>query len=434
MKRGWIVIVLLILVNVTSYAEDNADLWTLARCQQSAIANSNRLMVSSLAIERANADLREALAEQKGSFEFSATATHISEVMEMELNLPLPPGTPSPTIKFGDGNSIDMQTAVRVPLYTGGALTARGNAMRYGVKSAERQAVVDTLDVKLQVETAYWMTVGAMAKVNALRQSLQRLERHKSEIDTLIILGAATHEMLPVVESKILQVNGTLSTAYAEVETAKLNLGMIVGKSGELITPETSFESTIKNDSVNDPFTQSRPELLTIDARISQAEAASGIAKASYLPSLGFVFAYHYAKPGINAVANDWMGYYNTGLNVSWTIWDWKARHNRSARADIIERELALRKSEIEDALLTREKSSNRRYTAAIEVEEFATNRVMKEKERLSLLRARYKLGAATESELLDVEDDLTSAETELIEAKVKCQITKAEFQRATSH
>lgn len=434
MKTAWFVIVLLFFSSITGYTGENADLWTLRRCQQSAIAYSNRLALSSLAIERANADHREALAEQKGSFEFSATAAHISEVMEMELKLPLPPGTPSPTIKFGDGNSIDFQATAKVPIFTGGAMTARGEAMEWGVKSAERQAVVDTLDIKFQVEAAYWMTVGAIAKFDALRQSMQRLERHKSEIDTLILLGAASHEMILSVESKILQVKGALSTANAEVETAKLNLGMIVGRSGEPITPETSFASTSESNSEGRTGIPNKPELLTIDARISQAKAASGIIRASYLPTVGLVFAYHYAKPGINAVANEWMGYYNTGLNVSWTIWDWKARQNRSAKANIVERELALRKNEIKDALLTREESSSRRYNAAIKVEELATSRVMKEKERLSLLRARYQLGAGTESELLDVEDDLRSAETELVEAKVKCQLSKAEFQRAMAH
>lgn len=422
------------LLAVKSSSAENNNVWTLERCIEQALANSTQIAQSELNLQKADAELQEILAEKKGSAEFSATAGHVSETMEMELNIPLPGGT-MPKIKFGDGNSVDFQVIGRLPLYTGGALNARRNASQYNLKAHEYQSAADTLDLIFQIEIAYWQAAGALLKESSLQQSRLRLERHKDELVKSIKIGVGSPEMLLNVEGRILQVKSALSAVLAEVETAKLNLGAVIGKPGVMITPKGELPA-LRNTAVDEgtnsvTIDNNRPEMRTIDAKLEQAKAAGKVVRASYLPSVGLVFAYHYAKPGINQVKNDWMSYYQAGMSVSWTIWDWGLRDNRVDKSRMFEREIELRRRDIEEKLTTRCAASLQRLKAATIAEEFAAELVHVEHQRQEMLQVRYELGAATETELLDGEDDLTVAVTSYAEARIKSRIAEAEYRRA---
>ena len=73
------------------------------------------------------------------------------------------------------------------------------------------------------------------------------------------------------------------------------------------------------------------PEVAAVDARIEQSGHLARASRGTLLPSLSGNAAWHYAKPGVDVIANDWMDYYTLGLTASWTLWDWQSRAQRVA-------------------------------------------------------------------------------------------------------
>jgi outer membrane protein len=406
--------------------------WTLRRCEEAAVAHSYLLERSAIGIDQASAEYRESAAVRSGSVNTGFNYGYISETMQMTLTSSTPSGPVSRTMNFGDGNSYDASISAQLPLYTGGALRYRSEAAKLGVEAARLSLALDTVQVLYQVRNAYWLASGARTRLDVAGSAVTRLERHVKDLTTALSLGAATEEMIRLVESRLASARASMATARGDYQMALTALGSLVGDAVSELPPIDAGNSNL-HQPLSEGIDPTRPEKVLIGIRLKQAEVYTKVVKAAYLPGLYGSTALHYARPGVDAIANDWTGYFTAGLSLSWNAWDWGARDARTDKARALERILKVQNREIEENLSTAISISIEKVSTSQRALQFTIQKQQAEAARVELIRQRLAHGAATRIELLDAEDDLDIADLEIAGAVIKCRLAETELLRANA-
>ena len=408
-------------------AQDAAVPWTLDRCLDAALTNSPQLEAGARRAAAAQADAAEASAARFGSLGATGAFSYVSETMSLNLKLPIP-GLTLPQIHFGDGRNYDLALVAQAPIYTGGALTERLRAARSGSESVELDQASDSAAIRYQLRRAFYVALAAQVKVETAAAGVERMQRHLSELERARQAGAASVEALITLQTGLRQAESALIAAKSEARAARLSLGNLVGCSGAEVQPDGDLEQSALTYEPDVSAWQDRPELKAFDARIAQAQHLSAVIRGSYYPTLSALAAYHYARPGINTVANEWMDYAVAGVNLTWTLWDFRSRQLRVEKSTAAARALEANRRQVQDALHTQSAATRSQLESAAEALGKARERVELQRQRLDLIEGRYRQGMATESELLDGEDDLRNTELDLARAQAAQRMAEVDL------
>jgi outer membrane protein TolC len=352
----------------------------------------------------------------------------------MKIKLPIP-GLTLPSIKFGDGNVYDLAATAKVPLFTGGTLAESSRASRSAYRASRQDYLTDSLKLLYDVRRAYYTAAGAQARADAALQSSQRLDRHYQDVLKAKEIGTMSDENRIQALARLRQTEQAVMTAEAAAKAARLALGNLVGQPDQQIMPTSDLQTGLGVDGDGDAIVPAqRPEVQSVNARIEQNQHLVRASQGSLWPMVSGNAVYHYAKPGIDALTNDWMNYYTVGVSATWTLWDWNSRAARIQQVKSSQRSLEARKQDLVNQLTTRRATMQENLAAARRVLDKAQDRADLERQRLALVEGRQKSGMATESDYLDAQDDLTEAETDLVTAQVQVRLAEADLLNASGY
>lgn len=165
-----------------------------------------------------------------------------------------------------------------------------------------------------------------------------------------------------------------------------------------------------------------------LDARIEQRNRLRRASIAGLLPNVGAAAAYHYAKPGVDMIENEWMDYYTLGVSMSWTLWDFHEARSRAKSQEVLARSLSATRSDVLKTFESRALTSLETRDAARPVESKLRERLQIETRRVEMLSNTLAAGLASESQWLDAQDDLTIAELEWISSVVALRLAEADY------
>jgi multidrug efflux system outer membrane protein len=320
--------------------------WSLERCRAEALAASHALSASAREVDRSAAAAAEARAARLPTLDFGASYLYTSETMS--LDLPVFDFLDMPGVRFGDGNAYDLKLQVSAPLFTGGALHHRARAWEAALAASERDLDAETLRLAHEVRRSYYVALGAGKQSEAARVAEGRLRRHVEVIETTLKAGGASEESRVQALARLRQAEQVRVRAEAAASVERINLGRLVGRPGEEIAPSDDFDaSLLEAGAASDTAVDARPEIAALTERIVQSDRMAKAARGAYYPALAAQAAYHHAKPGIDAIANEWMQYGNAGLTLSWPLWEWGARGDRVRQARATGRALEERRAEL---------------------------------------------------------------------------------------
>jgi len=401
---------------------------TLEECLVQAVERSPQLESSRAKMASSRASALMTGAERLPTLYAAGSASYISETMQLEF--PVSPLFPTGySVDFGDGKNYDTKLAVRAPLYTGGALSNRIKALGKEANASELDFSADSLKVLHLTRTAYYKSLSAAEAERAVRTALDRLKRHEKELEGSIEIGMAGEEERLSLLSRIREVEQQVASASSAAAAARLQLGQIVGKPGEEVFPNGGLE-TVPGVSFSETenLLKERPDVMAWETRRESAKNRTDALKGQWWPTVSAEAAYHYGKPGIDNITNDWMGYATVGVNLNWTIFDWKTRGYSIEGAKADERKIASAQRATLETWKTQVQSAQKFMDAAETRLKIAEDRLGLERRRYELIQGRYQQGQASENELLDAEDDLTSAEISLVQATADLRLTEADL------
>lgn len=157
-------------------------------------------------------------------------------------------------------------------------------------------------------------------------------------------------------------------------------------------------------------------------------------AAGSYRPAIDLQGGWHYGRPGIDAITNDWMNYGTVAVGLRWTLLDFGRRDGQVSGLRAATRALEHQRTDADRALRARLATARVQRDAAAQAERRAVERVDLQKRYGELVASRLDQGFATQREYLDAQDDLTLAEIDLATARAQLRGAEAELLAALGH
>jgi len=398
--------------------------WSLADCVQTALTVSPVLAGGRAQAEAAREGVSTAGAGRLPVVGLSGSSSYTTETMR--LNVPSLAGPHS--IAFGDGTSTDLMLGLRAPLFEGGKLQAKVLSARARWRASVADVAADSLDLRLQVRQAFYAALGSEAAARAASQGEARLRRHLAEIEANIAAGMASEEDHLQVLARLRRAEQTTVGSQAEAAARRYLLGRLVGRPGMQIHPLADLDVSLLTDDATSRPLNERPELRALDARLDATGHSVREASGSRWPAVDLEGGWHYGKPGIDPVTNQWMNYGTVAVNLRWTLFDFGSRRSRVMNLQAQGRALAAARDDVDDALRTRQANALTQVQAARMEADWSGQRLDLERQRLSLAHERWRQGHATESELLDAEDDVTLAAADQATAQARLRRAEAEL------
>ncbi len=427
--RFWIVALLLIGLAATSPAADSAKRWTLEECLRNAGKQPNRVRASEWQYRSAEAGWREERVARYGSVDATGTYSHSTDVQTLSIPISIP-GMKIPETKFGDGNVYDLAVTAKIPLFTGGALKYREQAARSGADAAQYDWKAEKASFAAEVRRAFYQVLAGEAALKIATNNRDKLLRHKGELEDAVTIGAVSREALIQNEVALKQAESSQIVAEGDLKAARIALCEItkIDESNAEFDGNLEMSLLTRFDSISVPTNDHRGEFAAMQHRVAQATWAANAVRGSWYPSVAAQATYHYAKPGVQMIKNEWMSYGVFGVSASWTMWDWFARDRRIEKARNSENALRFNNFELSRNLKTAAKVVFERLETAKRNLAVQSSRMESVQTRAGMVEERWKQGQATESEWQDAQDDVTQAHENVLSATVRLRLAEVEW------
>lgn len=407
----------------------------LTACLAHARAHAPSLAAAAAAGEEARAAAAEAAARRLPVVGASGGYQYTSEHMRQELVVGF--GLPTRVLEFGDGHVADVNVGVAIPVYTGGELERTAAAAAAGAAATDQRELAAGLDLDRGVRLAFSGALGRQAQVEAADLAVTRLSRHLANVDGARAAGAATGEAVLRARARLVQATQRQVAAVAARDSATLALGRLVGRPGNAVMPLGDVSSTLleageaRADADSLAGTTGgrdidRPDLVALAHEARRQRELAAAARGRLHPRVLADVRAHYARPGVNALANEWMGYGTAGISLDWPLWDGGARRDRARQADARATWLESQRRDLAESVVTARATARAALDAARVQEGQAAQRAALQHDLLAMVEGRYREAAATETEYLDAQDDLAQAEIELVLARTRVRQAEA--------
>ena len=305
----------------------------------------------------------------------------------------------------GPRASIDMMW----PLYTGGAISAKQNAARAGLRKAqaEHDGAVEKLDAQLAQK---YFGVQLARSVEKLRSDMltqqerdlhrakrfekagmiAKIERMSAEVnrDTARreLIGAQTDRKIAETE---------LADLLREENVGALDTPMFVVKNLE---PLIEWQTKALNHN---------PVLKAIEAQRDQALQGVRAAKSAYHPQVYLFGQYNFIKHYLTISEPDWVA----GIGVNFTLWDNRDRSARVGSAQSLVNKVDAAQGTARQEIKKLVEIAWLRSSQALEQHELTQSAVALARENLRLRDKAFKEGMSTIDDVNDARNKLIGAE-----------------------
>ena len=312
-----------------------------------------------------------------------------------------------------------MTLNAKLPLFNGFVSTNRFNALSEQEEAAKKEASWQEFKHTREVELQFYKAYGAKILVEAAEQNLATFQDHLKDVQDFKRQGISTNYDL-------LRVEVQTSLARTELFNAKDNLHIERSKLTEDLGLETDErpldgkfpefnEQTIASlqfESVGE-----RQDIEAMQKRVSASEDLDRASSRYLVPEIAAFGNYFYYN-NLNYNIPDSSSFrdaYQIGFTLNWNLFDGLASYSKSHQA--IEQKYQAEKGLRALQLHAREDFDHwkRKFLYYSAVYHARLEDVEKSKETVRLAREGRKVGARTNSDLLDAERELYSARASVV-------------------
>ncbi|HXZ60739.1 MAG TPA: TolC family protein [Steroidobacteraceae bacterium] len=307
-------------------AETLEDAWQLA------LARDKALAAAGADVEGARAAEQAARGARWPSLDATAGYTRLDE--SPALDVATPGGTFRSGPIFKDDQFVSGSVQLKVPLYTGGQLSAGIDAAHHAVIGAVEDEQSATAALKLDVAEAYVGVLRARRALEAASSSVESLTAHANDVQHMV-----ERDLVPkadMLAARVASANAEQARVRAansvEIAQAAYNrrLGEPLGRSAELdrrISADASLTASAV-DALIQRALGSRSELKALEARADSLVSQSHGESAKALPQVALTGGYSHLDNQIL----DRQDVAMVGVGFTWNLFDGgQARHRAAA-------------------------------------------------------------------------------------------------------
>ena len=409
-------------------AED-VKIYNLDQCVKEALANNWKLKAKKETIDQAQYVKNQARADflPKLSTSYSYARYGWRNQLRTEVF----------NTEIGSLNNYQWRGTITQPIFTGFALTSSYRLADLGIDQSELEVQLETLDLALNVKTAYFDILTADNAVETAVLAAEALESHAEVARNFYKVG-----MIPI--NDLLRSEVEVGNAKQFVVRARNNARLTRAALNTILSRPVNAEVNIEDIEVHEvqkgdfqayleEALKNRPEIKLIDNNLLQTDQVINIAESKNYPEV--VFVWEYTKEGDTPLVDGGGGHqpsnWTAQAALKWTFWEWGKTYYEVKQQESVKNELLKTRMQMGQDIQLQIKDS------VLDLETAETNIPITRKaieqgeENLRVSQERYKAQVSTSVEVLDAQRYLSDARIYYFTALFQYHLAKARLQRA---
>jgi outer membrane protein len=330
-----------------------------------------------------------------------------------------------------DYQSLSAEVSASVNLFNGfgdrAALEQASQTLAAQQKTLTRQQQTLVFDTV----SAYLDAVKNLEQIQVAQQTLEDNERQLADIEAYYRVGRRPVTDVYKQKAETAQARSELLAAQRDYQVSKLTLmqtlGIVTTTQFEVVIPKHAALSDTPTTAITVMIRQAmekRPDVLAKQREQRAAEAQQRVAQSSAYPTLDLVLGVGtgYDSRGDSAfgsqVDEDNL-YGNAGLNLSIPLFDRHLTRNAVSQARINRHSIDVELEQLQRQVEVEIGQSVQEYLTASDQVEVASAQLTYAQVALNSTEQRYRVGAATLTELTDARSTFVEARYALVEAQI---------------
>lgn len=324
-----------------------------------------------------------------------------------------------------------FSVTVQQPIFDGLFTAAAVRGARTGVEAAVQQRALAAQELALGVTAAFGHAIRGQAEAAAAQAAVNAAEEDLNRVRARRDAGLATEADVLAVQVHLAEVRARHTHAVGQGRTARAQLNELVGAPLDTVyslAVEAPADLSLDDGAALErEALASRPEAKLAALQVRGAEAGLAMARASWLPQVGFQSGWEFNGGSFGDRASSWV----LGAEVRFNVFRGGADRARVAEADAAirrqqrERERAEQRVRL-DVVTAKTQLESARARAAVGREARA-----QAAESQRIVRDRYEAGLEDVTSLLRAAQAVQQADALDIAARVDVVIAAAGLERA---
>jgi outer membrane protein TolC len=411
-----------------------AEPMTLAKCIDVALQGNPDITSANLEVEATTAQSKSARGAFGPRLHLDAGIQRWDKPLPFNLgslNSLLPPSATFPNIR--DQWTWSVGATLAQPITSLWTIDEGYVLRQMGVDVAEIQRKSARRDVAFQVTEAYYRLLQAMRMAEVAQKSVENIDAQVKRAQSFFRAGTVGRNDVLRAELGLAAAKQRLIQTNGGVVLARGQLARLMGlppdspiDPADKIT-EAPAGPLIPASQAENRAVADRLEIKEIAKRIDQAEAGVSLAKSKMLPQVNAVANYTHTVGSQFSPTNAWF----IGGTASWDIWEGGGTYYGidESKARMAQALSARRKAE--DGIRLETRSAHVNATTAAQALTVAREAVEQAEENFRIEQKRYESGDNTSFDVLDAENQLTTARGQLQAATYDSLIAQSNLARA---
>jgi len=374
---------------------------------------------------------QRALAESRAAFFPTFTAVAGYQRIDESPSIEVPAFG---EVDFMPEESYQAGFVAQQPLFTGGRLVNAHEMAKGGVRSSteQRQAVYNEL--VFRVKEAYYSILIAQKYAAVAGQSVKLLDAHLRDVQRFVESDLAARVDLLRTEVQRADAEQRLNSARNAVDLSMSAFNNLLDR--RLDTP-VKVEDVLKYEpgvitleEAPEAALEQRPELRALEAAVEVAERSVSLARADYYPTVAARGTYDWEKGTQLEILDDgW--HWTVGVSASMSLWNWGATRARVAQAQARAEQARLNLERARDGVALEVRQAFLKIGEAEKNVAVSERAVASAQESYRTTKERYREGVGTNTDVLDAETALATAEANRYQALFDFNVAVARLEKA---
>ena len=411
----------------------------LQECIRRALASDAGLRVGELDEKISDARLREMQGQYYPSVTLQGSYSRLSSVSPGTITAQVGPQQATISFPAPLENGTGIRLGIQQPLFSGLRIAGSIRQAQSLRESSRGDAAKNRIDLRYQVEEAYWNLAKAKIQEQAIRESVEQLQGHLADVSTLLGQGMATNNDVLQGQMRLEDARIELGSAGSFREIARVRLAQLIGLSwnAALDIADTDIAAPSPPSQTMEELISralgERPDIQGSRARIDAQEAAIDVARAGLFPSISLTGDYTVANPNqrVFPQTDQFVGTWSVGVLGTIDIGRYPQvlAQEEQARDRLSQAQESFRR--LRDLVTAEVIRSALGLREAVERREALRREAVQARENDRVMQERYRQGIALSTESLDAQTLLVRARLRETGALFDCLVAQAALRKA---
>lgn len=408
---------------------------TFSEAVNIAVESAPAAKISAFGEQAARSRVKSAKAQRLPRLNVSSNLLRWNDKIEVSLGPPPGPGEmPAPKLLARDQITMATNVTLAQPLTALIALSRLVKIEENAAGGAKQEAAQARLDAAQRAAEAYLRLLQAKAFATVANQALAQVEAQLKTAQAFEQAGALSHVDVLRLTSTRQNARQNVLKADTAVVIAQGALGLALnlpqGTSIDAVDdlPEKPSLAVADEAAFVNKALETRPEVGLAETRKVQALGAKTIAKAAMLPNLMAMATYQNLQgQGPFVPKNAWY----VGLSLNWDVWDWGKVHHDVQAAQAAALQADVGATTLRDQIAFDVHRRVLEAKTAFDTLDVAQGALGASEEANRIQNVRFKEGAATTTDVIDSESEVSRARNGYAQARYDYFLAQAALARA---